>query len=136
MQLFRNTAYTKMIPGIFETGFAMGLCSTSKVITAVGCSERPRTVIQDNRESDKIIETVSLKGAYIPPVITLKNAPQQAAWYEEPKLPKDWWIPASQNGWTTDIIGLRWLKEVFEPYLRRYITGAMRLLLLDEGRIK
>ena len=28
-----------------ETGFAMGLCSTSKVITAVERSERPRRVI-------------------------------------------------------------------------------------------
>lgn len=28
-----------------ETGFAMGLCTTSKVITAVDRSERPRTVI-------------------------------------------------------------------------------------------
>lgn len=28
-----------------ETSFAMGLCSTSKVITLVECSERPRTVI-------------------------------------------------------------------------------------------
>jgi hypothetical protein len=31
-----------------ETGFAMGLCTTSKVITAVERSERPRTVIQGN----------------------------------------------------------------------------------------
>ena len=31
-----------------ETGFAMGLCTASKVITAVECSERPHTVIQGN----------------------------------------------------------------------------------------
>jgi hypothetical protein len=33
-----------------ETGFAMGLCSTAKVITAVEHSEQPRRVIQGNRE--------------------------------------------------------------------------------------
>jgi hypothetical protein len=33
-----------------ETGFAMGLYSSSKVITAVERSERPRRVIQGNRE--------------------------------------------------------------------------------------
>jgi hypothetical protein len=33
-----------------ETGFAMGLCSTAKVITTVERSERPRSVIQGNRE--------------------------------------------------------------------------------------
>jgi hypothetical protein len=48
-----------------ETGFAMGLCTTSKVITAVERSERPRTVIQGNREWVTIIECVSSKGIYI-----------------------------------------------------------------------
>jgi hypothetical protein len=33
-----------------ETGFAMGLCTTSKVITAIEHSERPHTVIQGNQE--------------------------------------------------------------------------------------
>jgi hypothetical protein len=50
-----------------ETGFAMGLCSTSKVITAVDRSERPRRVIQGNREWVTIIECVSSKGISIPP---------------------------------------------------------------------
>ncbi|KKA22268.1 hypothetical protein T310_3703 [Rasamsonia emersonii CBS 393.64] len=109
----------------------MGLCSTSKVITAAERSERPRTVIQGNREWVTIIETVSSKGIHIPPVIILKAASQQAAWYQEPTLSKDWWIATSENGWTTDEIGLRWLKEVFEPYSRRYTTGAKRLLILD-----
>jgi hypothetical protein len=31
----------------------------------------------------------------------------------------------------TDEIGLRWLKEVFQPYSKRYTTGAKRLLILD-----
>ena len=114
-----------------ETGFAMGLCSTSKVITAVERSERPRTVIQGNREWVTIIETVSSKGASIPPVVILKAKIQQAAWYQEPALSKDWRIATSENGWTTDIIGLRWLKELFEPYSRRYTTGAKWLLILD-----
>ncbi|KAJ6103443.1 hypothetical protein N7486_005870 [Penicillium sp. IBT 16267x] len=39
-----------------ETGFTMGLCSTSKVITAVERSERPRRVIQGNREWVIIVE--------------------------------------------------------------------------------
>jgi hypothetical protein len=114
-----------------ETGFAMGLCSTSKVITAAERSEKPRRVIQGNREWVTIIETVSSKGVHIPPVIILKATNQQAAWYQEPALSKDWWIATSENGWTTDEIGLRWLKEVFEPYSRRYTTGAKRLLILD-----
>lgn len=59
-----------------ETGFAMGLCTTSKVITAVERSERPRTVIQGNREWVTIIECVSSKGIHIPPWIILKAESQ------------------------------------------------------------
>jgi hypothetical protein len=37
----------------------------------------------------------------------------------------------SNNGWITDIIGLRWLKEVFEPYSRQHLTSAKRLRIFD-----
>jgi hypothetical protein len=115
-----------------ETGFAMGLCSTSKVITAVERSERPRRVIQGNREWVTIIECVSSKGISIPPWIILKAESHQAAWYQEPSLfNKGYALIRSQNGWTTDEIGFRWLKEMFEPYSKRHSTGAKRLLILD-----
>jgi hypothetical protein len=114
-----------------ETGFAIGLCSTSKVITAVDRSERPRRVIQGNREWVTIIKRVSSKGIHIPLIIILKASYQQAVWFQEPKLAKGWWITTSQNGWTTDEIGLRRLKDVFEPFSKRYMTGAKRSLILD-----
>jgi hypothetical protein len=31
----------------------------------------------------------------------------------------------------TDEISLHWLKVVFKPYSRRYLTSAKRLLILD-----
>ena len=115
-----------------ETGFAMGLCSTSKVITAKERSERPRRVIQGNREWVTIIECVTSKGINIPPLIILKAKQHQAAWYQESALfNKGYAIARSQNGWTTDEIGLRWLKEIFEPQSKCYATGAKRLLILD-----
>ena len=67
----------------------MGLCSTSKVTTAVERSERPRKVIQGNCEWVTIIEPVSSRGIHIPPVIVLKASYQQAAWFQEPKLAGD-----------------------------------------------
>jgi hypothetical protein len=51
----------------------MGLCITSKVITAVDHSERPCTVIQGNYEWVIIIKCVSLKGVSIPLVVILKG---------------------------------------------------------------
>ena len=77
-----------------ETGFAMGLCSTSKVITAVDRSERPRRVIQRNRELVTIIECVNSKGISIPPWVILKAGNHKAAWYQEPAICQDGWILA------------------------------------------
>jgi hypothetical protein len=114
-----------------ETDFAMGLCSTAKVITAVERSERPHRVIQGNREWVTIIESVSSKGVSILPIVILKGANQQATWYQESKLPSTWWIATSENGWTIDTIGLHWLKTVFEPMSKCYMTGTKRLLILD-----
>lgn len=109
----------------------MGLCSNSKVITAVERSKQPRKVIQGNHEWVTIIETIRSRGIHLPPVIILKASFQQAAWFQEPKLPHDWWISTSQNGWTTDEIGLLWLKNVFEPFSKCYMTGVKHLLILD-----
>jgi hypothetical protein len=57
----------------------MGLCTTSKVITAVERSERPHRVIQGNHEWVIIIECVSSKGIPIPPVVILKGKEYLAA---------------------------------------------------------
>jgi hypothetical protein len=57
----------------------MGLCTTSKVITAVERSERPHIVIQGNYEWVIIIECISSKGTSIPPVVILKGKEHQAA---------------------------------------------------------
>jgi hypothetical protein len=75
---------------------------------------------------------VSSKGISIPPWIILKAGSQQAAWYQESALfNKGYAIARSQNGWTTDEIGLQWLKETFKPHSKLYSTGAKRLLILD-----
>ena len=109
----------------------MGLCSTSKVITAVERSERPRRVIQGNHEWVTIIECISSKGVHIPPVVILKANEHRAAWYQEPNLPLNWRPSNSAKVWTTDKIGLKWLKEVFDPFSKLYSTSAKWLLILD-----
>jgi len=46
-------------------------------------------------------------------------------------LPKDWRIEVSDNGWTTDEIGLRWLQNTFIPATNGRMIGKYRLLVLD-----
>lgn len=53
-----------------------------------------------------------------------------AGWFTN-NLPKDWRIEVSDNGWTTDQIGPRWLPKVFIPSTYSRVRGRFRLLILD-----
>ena len=46
-------------------------------------------------------------------------------------MPHNWRVEVSNNEWTTDEIGLRWLEEVFIPATNTYMTERYRLLSLD-----
>ena len=55
----------------------------------------------------------------------------QAVWYDDDIILYDWSIGASDNGWTTNKIGLTWLTEVFERYTKDRTVGRYQLLILD-----
>ena len=55
----------------------------------------------------------------------------QAAWYEDDIIPRDWLIGVSNNGWTTNGIGLTWLTDVFHKHTKDRTIGTYRLLVLD-----
>lgn len=52
-----------------------------------------------------------------------------AGWFDN--LPKDWRFEVSNNGWTTDEIGLRWLQNLFIPSTNSRTRSRFRLLILD-----
>ena len=54
----------------------------------------------------------------------------QAAWYEDDIIPHNWLISVSDNGWTTNEIGLTWL-NLFHKYTKDRTVGTHRLLVLD-----
>ncbi|KKA23088.1 hypothetical protein T310_2814 [Rasamsonia emersonii CBS 393.64] len=56
--------------------------------------------------------------------------PGNREWY--PILPKGWVIGTSDNGWTNDVLGMRWLKEVFHEHTKARTAGKYRLLILDD----
>jgi hypothetical protein len=111
-----------------ETGFQIGLISTAKVITA---TEKDRTVsIQPgNREWVTVIESINSTGWVLPLMIILKGVMHQKSWYEA--IPNNWHIRVSENGWTTDELGLTWLKEVFNKHTQDRTVRTYRLLILD-----
>ena len=70
-------------------------------------------------------------GWVLPPCIIFKGSVHIEGWYQESKLPPNWRIEVSPNGWTSDEIGLRWLQKVFIPETNDRMTGSYRLLVLD-----
>ena len=96
-----------------ETGFAMGLTATAKVITRSEYYGRRSLLQPGNREWATAIETISASGWALPPCIILKGKVFIESWFDN--LPDDWRIEVSPNGWTSDEIGIRWLEKLFIP---------------------
>jgi hypothetical protein len=114
-----------------ETGFAMGLISSQKVVTRAEYYGRRSILQPGNREWVTAVETICADGYSLPPCIIFKGQVYIAGWFESSNLPRDWRIEVSNNGWTTNEIGLRWLQKIFIPYTNSRVRGRFRLLILD-----
>ena len=77
------------------------------------------------------VSTDNSSGWALPPCIIFKGKVHIEGWYQDEALPHDWRIEVSQNGWTTDEIGLRWLQNLFIPATNGRTVGKYRLLILD-----
>ena len=111
-----------------ETGFAMGVAGTSKVVTSSDRVGRAVVVQPGNREWVTAIECVNASGWSLPPFIILSGKVHQSSWYHN--LPPDWTISVSDNGWTTDQLGVEWVKH-FNQHTAARTAGVYRLLILD-----
>ena len=113
-----------------EAGFMMGQISTGAVVTALERQGRPKAVQQGNREWTTVIHSINATGWAIPPFIIFKGRHHLSAWYKEENLPQDWVIAVSENGWTTNELGLQWLKH-FNKHTKKRVVGSHRLLAID-----
>ena len=108
----------------------MGVISTAKVITGSERAGRPVSIQPGNREWVTVIESIASNGWSLPPMIIFEGKVHISTWYTD-QLPLDWIIGVSENGWTNDSLGLKWLTEVFEKYTKDRTKGVYRLLILD-----
>jgi hypothetical protein len=113
-----------------ETGFMMGQISTGAVVTGSERRGRPKSIQQGNREWTTVIQGINGVGWAIPPFIIFKARHHLSAWYKEEGLPQDWVIAVSENGWTTNKLGLEWLKH-FNAHTKERTVGTYRLLVID-----
>jgi hypothetical protein len=111
-----------------ETGFMMGVPATSKVVTSSERVGRAVVVQPGNREWVTVIECVNALGWSLPAFVILAGKVHQSSWYRD--LPLDWTVGGSDNGWTTDQLGVEWVKH-FNQHTAARTAGVYRLLILD-----
>ena len=81
-----------------ETGYAMGLVATAKVVTRAEMTGHPFLVQPENQEWVTSIECINSSEWALPPCIIFKRKVHIEAWYQDKALPHDWRIEVSQNG--------------------------------------
>jgi hypothetical protein len=111
-----------------ETGFQMGVIATSKVVTSSDTVGRATVIQPGNWEWTTAIEGINASGWVIPPFVIHAGKVHQSNWYHS--LPADWVVAVSNNGWTTDQLGIEWIKH-FNTHTESCTKGTHRLLILD-----
>jgi hypothetical protein len=113
-----------------ETGFMMGQITTGAVVTASERRGRPKAIQPGNREWATVIQGINATGWAIPPFIILKARHHLSSWYKDGNIPQDWVVGVSENGWTTNELGLAWLKH-FNGHTKKKVVSSHRLLIID-----
>lgn len=87
--------------------------------------------VSGSRTWGSVVETINAMGFSLPPLIIFQGAFIKYHWFPENiEEYKDWHVAVSENGWTSDEIGLQWLKNIFIP-LTKPAEPQLRLLILD-----
>ena len=112
----------------------MGVARTAKIVTTRNATAFAR--MPGNRDWVSVVECISASGRAIDPIVAFKGKKILQNW-----IPTDvnlrqatqaWSLACSPNAFTDDDLGLRWLRQVFEPATRSTgATAAPRLLILD-----
>lgn len=120
--------HTEDIWNVDETGVALGVCDNSQVLAS---AHKRKAYVQspENREWVSIVEAISASGRKLRPVVIFKGQSLQTTWFPSESVP-DWFYTTSDNGWTSNSLGLEWLRRVFIPE-SACTRGPNRLLILD-----
>lgn len=113
-----------------ETGFQMGVISSSLVVTSANRHGRGKAVQPGNREWATAIVCCNGEGTSVPPFLVVQGKFYLSSWYTEGGLPDNWTIKTTSNGWTNNETGLEWVKH-FDKHTRDIAKGPYRMLILD-----
>jgi hypothetical protein len=102
-----------------EHGINQGSSANSKVVGEAARATKGTTMVKipENREWVSIIECIGYSGFSTPPTIIFKGKNIQTTWFPLNLSinTQNWRYVCSQNGWTSNDIGLEWFRDVFLP---------------------
>lgn len=116
-----------------ETGYAMGLAFAAKVVILRGRIINFKT-IDGNREWVTQIDSIGMHGQIIPPFIIFKGKQHtDSLWETAEEAIGECSIGMTENGWSNEEMGLKWLQH-FERHTRR--TEAWEASKIDTLDVK
>jgi hypothetical protein len=113
-----------------ESGFMMGVIASQMLVIGSERRGKRKAIQPGNREWVTVICSINATGWAIPPFIIFAGRVHISSWYEDKSIPRDWVIELSSNGWTTNELGIAWLKH-FNKHTEARTRGTHRLLIID-----
>ena len=118
-----------------EKGFMIGFARTLKRVVTLEAlkSGRIRGAAHDgNREFITLLACICADGSKLPPGLIYQgeSGMLQDTWVEDFKVGDEAFFTTTPTGWTSDSLGVDWLKRVFDRYTKEKGRGR-RLLILD-----
>jgi hypothetical protein len=126
-----NQVTTENMYNMDETGFSIGNIQGAYVVVNKELQKQYQ-VHPGRQEWVTVLECVCADGQKILPLIILKGKNLSSSWIPKTALVKNnWFFACSALGWTNNELGLKWLKDCFEPATRVKAAGRPRLLICD-----
>lgn len=113
-----------------ETGFMMGMITSSVVVTRSDRRGKAKSVQPGNREWATVIECINASGWCISPFIIVKGTYHLSNWTTESGFPDDWVIEPTSTGWMNNEAGLDRV-QYFDKETKGRSTGTYRMLIVD-----
>jgi len=112
-----------------ESGFAIGDIEASQRI--INATIRQAFQAKPGRQEwVTSIECVCADGTSLPPLIIFKGENLSRQWISA-SIHNNWRFSCNTKGWTSNVHGLQWLRQVFEPETHEKANGQPRLLICD-----
>lgn len=78
-----------------------------------------------------MVECICGDGSSVALLVVFKGWNGSTEWFQSPEIPGNWQFSVSENGWTSNIHGLKWLQLCFDSDTWEKAERQYRLLILD-----